>query len=392
MILSVQRNSQSWVDLPWKKFQRHLLGLQVRVLRAKQEGNYRKMSSLQKLLINSKSVRYIAVQEATKQSLKGQTLTPSEKFALEKKLYERLNNNPVFPLRKTTPQMTLYEAKAWQILISFTTYNPSRNQLVLDESELLPVKIRQILLHNLEAESYSSVLTLSFGDLEPIRQLSSFLTGLRFPKKIKLALYRLFEQDSHASSLKKYMISQLLTYLVSSELKVRHIIIRSKNKVSVLFKGEEKGERILPRLKQCFHENKMIVKPMKASLQLLTNGFQYGGWDFFYSPTGDVVCQQTQISQTKFSQDIKSILRTSNISPNSKVQRISKKFSLWKYYNRHCKPIEKSVAFALKKQAWKRFKTPGQDEKSLKLLMEKAFPKYKSGYLGLYISKKLVSS
>ena len=375
MILSVHRNSQSWVDLPWKKFQRHLLGLQVRVLRAKQEGNYRKMSSLQKLLINSKSVRYIAVQEATKQGLKGQTLTPNEKFSLEKKLYERLNHNPVFPLIKTTPRMTLYEAKAWQILISFTTYNHSGDHLVLNERELLPVKIRQILLDNLKTESYSSVLTLSFGDLEPIRQLSSFLTGLHFPKKIKLALYQLFEQDSHASSLKEDMISQVLTYLVSSELKLRHIIIRSKNKIFVLFKGEEKEERILPRLKQCFHENEISMKPMKASLQLLTNGFQYESWDFFYSPTGDLVCQQTKISQTKFSQGIKSILRTSNLSPNGKVQRISKKLSLWRYYNRHGKPTEKSVAFALKKQAWKRFKTPKQGEKGLRLLMEKAFPK-----------------
>ena len=392
MILSVQRNSQSWVDLPWKKFQRHLLGLQVRVFRAKQEGNYKKVSSLQKLLINSKAARYIAIQEATKQGLKGQALSPNEKFALEKSLYERLTNNPFCSLVKTTPRMTLYEAEAWQILISFTTYTPSRDQLVLNESEMLPVKIRQILLHNLEAESYSSVLTLNFEDLEPIRQPRSFLTGLHFPKKIKLALYQLLEQDSHSSSLKEYVISQLLTYIVASELKLRHVIIKSKNKVFVLFKGEEKGEQILPRLKQCFHENGIIVKPMKASLQLLTAGFQYASWYFSYSPNGDVVCQQTKISQTKFSQGVKSILRTSTLSPKSKVQQISKKFSLWRYYNRHCKPIEKNVAFALKKQAWKRFKTQRQDEKGLKLLMEKTFPKYKSGYLGLYIPKKLVSS
>lgn len=388
MILSVQRNSQSWVDLPWTKFQRHLRGLQVRVFRAKQEGNYKKVNSLQKLLINSKSARYIAIQEATKQSTKRQRLTPNEKFALEKSLHERLKNNSFCSLIKTTPQMTLYEAKTWQILISFTTYTISRDQLILNDSEMVPVKIKQILLHSLEAESYSSVLTLNFEDVEPIQQLSSFLTELHFPKKIKLALYQLFEQDSHSRSLKAYIISQLSTYIVSSELKLRHIIIKSKNKMFVLFKGGEKEEEILPRLKQCFHKNGIEVKPMKASLQPLTEGFQYANWDFSYSPIGDLVCQQTKISQTKFSQSVKSILRTSNLGPKSKVQHISKELNLWRYYNRQCKPIEKSVAFALKKQAWKRFKTQSQDEKSLKLLMEKAFPKDNSAYLGLHISKK----
>jgi hypothetical protein len=387
MILSVQRNSQSWVDLPWKKFQRHLLGLQVRVFRAKQEGNYKKMSSLQKLLINSKAARYIAIQEATKQSTTGPTLTPNEKFALEKSIYRRLKNNQFCSLIKTTDQMTLYEAKTWQILIFFTTHTTSREQLLLNESEMVPVKIKQILLNSLEAESYSSVLTLNFEDVKPIRQLSSFLTEVHFPKKIKVALYQLFEQDSHQSSLKAYMISQLLTYIVSSELKLRHIIIKSKNKLFVLFKREEKGEQLLPGLKHCFHKNGIHVKPMKASLQPLTDGFQYANWYFSYSPIGDLVCQQTKISQTKFSQSVKSILRTSNLGPKSKVQQISKKLSLWSDYNHQCKPIKKNVAFALKKQAWKRFKTQSQDEKSLKLLMEKTFPKYKSG---LHSPKKLV--
>ena len=357
MILSVQRNSQSWVDLPWKKFQRHLLGLQFRVFRAKQEGNHKKVSSLQKLLINSKSARYLAIQEAIKQSTKGQILTSNEKFALEKSLYERQKINP---LRKTTQQMkqmTFYEAEAWQILISFTTYTPSRDQIMLNESEIFPVKIKQILLHSLEAERYSSVLTLNFEDLEPIQQPDSFLTELHFPKKIKLSLYQLFEQDSHSSSLKAYMISQLLTYSVSSELKGRHIIVKSKNKMFVLFKGEGKGEKVLPRLKKCFHKNGIDVKPIKASLQPLMAGFQYANWYFSYSSIGDVICHQTKISQTKFSHSVKSILRTSNLGPKGKVKQISKKFSLWKYYNRNCKPIEKGVAFALRKQAWKRFKT-----------------------------------
>jgi RNA-directed DNA polymerase len=48
MVLSVTFNgdSQSWKDLPWKKFKRHLFRLQNRLFKATKEGNVRKIKNL----------------------------------------------------------------------------------------------------------------------------------------------------------------------------------------------------------------------------------------------------------------------------------------------------------------------------------------------------------
>lgn len=65
MISSVIIDSQSWRALPWKKFQRHLFGLQNRVLKAKRTVNIKELRSLQKLILRSEAARFLTVQTVT---------------------------------------------------------------------------------------------------------------------------------------------------------------------------------------------------------------------------------------------------------------------------------------------------------------------------------------
>ena len=68
MILSVTNQigeSQSWKDLPWKKFERHLFGLQSRLFKAAQIGDKKKIKSLQNLIARSDSTRYISIRQVT---------------------------------------------------------------------------------------------------------------------------------------------------------------------------------------------------------------------------------------------------------------------------------------------------------------------------------------
>jgi RNA-directed DNA polymerase len=67
MILSVTFNgdSQLWKDLPWKKFERHLFGLQNRLFKVTKEGNVKKIKKLQRLIAFSHSSHYLAVRQVT---------------------------------------------------------------------------------------------------------------------------------------------------------------------------------------------------------------------------------------------------------------------------------------------------------------------------------------
>lgn len=57
--------SESWKNLPWKKFRRDLLRLQRRVFKAVQAGDKRKARFLQKLILKSSSARFLAIRQVT---------------------------------------------------------------------------------------------------------------------------------------------------------------------------------------------------------------------------------------------------------------------------------------------------------------------------------------
>src|ERR687895_28487 len=56
---------ETWVEKPWKKFEVAVLRLQQRIYKASQEGNFRKVKKLQRLLLKSRSAKYLAICHVT---------------------------------------------------------------------------------------------------------------------------------------------------------------------------------------------------------------------------------------------------------------------------------------------------------------------------------------
>jgi len=65
MIRRGSNASESWKNLPWKKFRRNLFRLQKRVYKAIQVGDIRKAKSLQKLILKSTAARLLAVRQVS---------------------------------------------------------------------------------------------------------------------------------------------------------------------------------------------------------------------------------------------------------------------------------------------------------------------------------------
>ena len=80
--------SISWKHLPWKKFQRKSFRLQCKIYEAKCSGSSKSVKRLQKLLIKSKSVYYLAVKKVTDYySRKGLFLSSEMKLNLSNEIY-----------------------------------------------------------------------------------------------------------------------------------------------------------------------------------------------------------------------------------------------------------------------------------------------------------------
>jgi RNA-directed DNA polymerase len=60
-----KKPSEVWRTLPWKKFQRNVFRLQRRIYRAKQRGDVRTVHNLQRLLLRSRSARFLAVRRVS---------------------------------------------------------------------------------------------------------------------------------------------------------------------------------------------------------------------------------------------------------------------------------------------------------------------------------------
>ena len=94
------KTSESWRNLPWKKFRANLLCLQKRVFKAVQVGDMRKAVSLQKLILKSRAARFLAIRQVTQLNVGKKTagidgktaLNHEERFKLEELLRHKAGN------------------------------------------------------------------------------------------------------------------------------------------------------------------------------------------------------------------------------------------------------------------------------------------------------------
>jgi len=102
-----KKPSEVWKSLPWKKFQRNVFRLQKRIYRAKQRGDVRTVHNLQRLLLRSRSARFLAVRRVSQDNRGKRTagvdgvasLTPKQRLKYVQRL--RYLDRAADPVRRT---------------------------------------------------------------------------------------------------------------------------------------------------------------------------------------------------------------------------------------------------------------------------------------------------
>ena len=102
-----KKPSEVWKSLPWKQFQRNVFRLQKRIYQAKLRGDVRTVHNLQRLLLHSRSARFLAVRRVSQDNRGKRTpgvdgvasLTPKQRL----KYAQRLRNldRTADPVRRT---------------------------------------------------------------------------------------------------------------------------------------------------------------------------------------------------------------------------------------------------------------------------------------------------
>lgn len=130
-------HSESWIELPWKKFRRNLFRLQNRIYKATRTGNLRKVRSLQKLILKSTAAKLLAIRQVTQLNSGKKTagidgkkaLSHKERFELLKLLnqdasnwkHQGLREIPI-PKKKGKTRMLKIPTisdRSWQCLVKY---------------------------------------------------------------------------------------------------------------------------------------------------------------------------------------------------------------------------------------------------------------------------------
>ena len=155
-------NINSWKDIQWKDIDKKVFRLQLRIFKAAANQELEKMYKLQKLLISSKSAKYLSVRKVTQDKARKKTsgvdkrliATPSEKFTLANQLTLDGKRSPIrrvyipYPDRRQSPlsiptikdrakQMLAYLALCpqWEAKFEVGSYGFRPGRSVLDAVE-----------------------------------------------------------------------------------------------------------------------------------------------------------------------------------------------------------------------------------------------------------------
>ena len=102
-----KKPSEVWKSIPWKKYQRNVFRLQKRIYRARKRGDVRTVHNLQRLLLRSRSARFLAVRRVSQDNRGKRTagvdgvasLTPKQRLAYARRLRDL--DRAADPVRRT---------------------------------------------------------------------------------------------------------------------------------------------------------------------------------------------------------------------------------------------------------------------------------------------------
>lgn len=133
-------HTEDWQTLPWKKYQRNVFRLQQRIYQAARRGDWKRVHSLQRLLLKSWSGRCLAVRRVTQENRGKRTsgldgvasLMPRQRLKLAKRL-GAVSSWTSQPIRRTyIPKAGTSEKRGWGIPVMADRAMQALVKLVLE--------------------------------------------------------------------------------------------------------------------------------------------------------------------------------------------------------------------------------------------------------------------
>jgi group II intron reverse transcriptase/maturase len=409
-------DSQSWKELPWKKFQRHLFGLQNRLFKAAEIGNTKKIKSIQKLIARSNSIRYISIRQVTQLNSGKKTagidgkisLSEKEKMLLAKELQKGWSNwkpNALKSVQIPTKngktrivKISTIRDRAWQCLAK-NVIEPAHEAFFHERSYgFRPGRschdAQKFLHQNLNSNIYDrekeaiEVIELELDIKNCFDRINhnSLMTKIIAPGTIKLGLFRSLKIGLHPEfpdqslqnilqESKEGMIGPLLANIMLNGIEKIHKSVRYADDMIFIIKKEENKEEILNKISEFLIENGLKINLDKTKITSTKTGFNFLGWHFQCKTNGKLNIRPSKDNFEKFRTKVKNVLSNSSMKVEDKVLMLSPIIQGWRNYHKYSNIFSQHTLWALERKAVKVFNTKKNSLEKAFQSMKKAFPK-----------------
>jgi len=402
----MNQHSESWKQLPWKKFRKNLFRLQHRIWKAIRAGDTAKAKSLQKLVLRSRAARLLAIRQVTQLNQGKKTagvdgkksLGFNERFNLEVELREnayswkpdRLREIPI-PKKDGTMRVLKVPTirdRAWQCLVKYAMEPAHEATFHARSYGFRPGRsahdAQKVLFLNLSGRANGKKKVILELDIEKcfdrINQ-RDLMKRIIAPGKIKTGLWRTLKKGINPEFPEQGtpqggIISPLLANISLNGIEDIHQSIRYADDMVFILKPGQNPNQVLDKVKEFLAVRGLNVKATKTKVTASTDGFDFLGWNFKVQTNGKFRSTPSEENFKTFKDKVKHIINSSNYGSKVKAEKLAPIIRGWRNYHRYCKMDGPRFSlWHINHRAWKVFnKEARQNRFTVTKLVNKAFP------------------
>ena len=401
-----QFNSESWKNLPWKKFQKDLFRLQRRVWKAVRARDLQKARSLQKLILRSVAARFLAIRQVTQLNTGKKTagidgklaLTFKERFDLEEELRHKANDWKHKGLReipipkkdgtKRILKVPTIADRAWQCLAKYAL-EPAHEATFHARSYGFRTgrsahDAQKFLFQNLNSSVNGinkRVIELDIKKCFDRISHSCIMENLIAPKGLKLGIFRCLKAGTNVGFPDQGcpqggVCSPILANIALNGIEEIHQSIRYADDMLFILKPQDDANKILEEAKEFLAQRGMEISERKTKLTATTDGFNFLGWNCQVQKNGKFRTRPSKDNYEAFRKKAKAIINCSNYGAAVKAKKLAPVVRGWRNYHRHCKMDgARNSLYFMRKRAFKVFnREKKQNRYTSKKLLNQAFP------------------
>jgi group II intron reverse transcriptase/maturase len=412
VMTTLEMEVDNWKALPWKKFQKVVFRLQTRIFKARKNGDRKLVTKLQKLLLNSKAAKYLAVRQVTQLNQGKSTAGVDGKVALNCKERMQLAQNLATSWKKwehqklrrvSIPKKDRTKRKlgiptigdrAYQCLLKFALEPAAEATFSGDSYGFRPGRgahdVQIALFLKLNSRTNGITKTIVEMDIEKCFDRISHKAILERTELPKVALKGLRlaikagVRGEYPSSTKGTpqggVISPLLANIALNGIEDcfddRNITcLRYADDLVFIGKLGAKLYELLYEIVPDFLETRGLkLKNSKTRMVWATEGFDFLGWHFKVKPNGKFISTPSKDNTKKVKAKVKDMMKDSRFTLEQRIMKCGSLIRGWRNYNKFCDMTSHNL-WAQEQWTWKFIRKQGKyDRKGTTKVIYKAFP------------------